>query len=347
MTTQPNDVGRPSGRRLPTMRDLAAHVGVSRQLVSLVMRGAPGPSPATRERVLAAADELGYHANASARLLAQTRTHLVGALFNLRNPFESRVVERLSVRAPERGFRVVLAPVTDEHGTERLIGEMLEQRIEALVGFITASEMHVVDRVVGMIPVVVLGERAQDDRFDNVHIDDAVAMRLAVDHLVAFGHRDIAYLGGADGAVARDRDRGYREAMASTGLAERIDVVGGTGWGEEDGARAARELLSRERLPTAIVCCSDTSALGVLAVFWKAGVRVPEDISVIGFDDSYVAALSYNALTSIRQDVDSTVAETVESMIERIADPSALPRSVLTAPVLTQRSSTGPARSDP
>jgi DNA-binding LacI/PurR family transcriptional regulator len=139
VTMQPNGVTPAPGRRLPTMRDLAAHVGVSRQLVSLVMRGAPGPSPETRERVLAAADELGYHANASARLLAQSRTHLVGALFNMRNPFESRVVERLSVRAPERGFRIVLAPKTDELGTGRRIVELLEQRIEALVGFVTAA----------------------------------------------------------------------------------------------------------------------------------------------------------------------------------------------------------------
>jgi DNA-binding LacI/PurR family transcriptional regulator len=195
------------------------------------------------------------------------------------------------------------------------------------------------------MPVLVLGERALDERFDNVHIDDATAMRLAVGHLVALGHRAIAYLGGSDGAVARDRESGYRVAMAAVGLTERIDVVGGTGWGEDDGALAARGLLARARLPTAVVCSSDTSAMGVLAVFWQAGVRVPEDVSVIGFDDSYVASLSYTALTSIRQDVDITVAETVEAIIARIADPSAPPRSVLTAPVLIERSSTAPVRS--
>lgn len=327
-------------RRLPTMRDVADHVGVSRQLVSLVMRGAPGPSSAARERILAAAAELGYHANASARLLRQNRTHLVGALFSLRNPFEAMAVERLFVRAPERGYGVVLGPVTHEFGLAETVGKMLEQRIEALVGFVPQPESAAVARIVAMMPVVVLGQRAADERFDNVHIDEAEAMRLAVQHLVELGHTDIVYVTGGESVVGRDRENAFRAAVAMAGVPAR--VVGG-GWGEEDGATAARALLAGDAMPTAVICCGDTVAAGVVAVFAHAGVRVPQDVSVVGFDDSYLAGLSYNALTSIRQDVEVTVEETVRAMIDRIEDPDVTPRTVLTPPTLIVRDSTGPA----
>ncbi|NQX28888.1 LacI family DNA-binding transcriptional regulator [Microbacteriaceae bacterium VKM Ac-2854] len=323
------------------MRDVAEHVGVSRQLVSLVLRGAPGPSSAARERILAAAAELGYHANLSARLLRQNRTHLVGALFNLRNPFEAKVVERLFVRAPESGFGVVLGPVTRERGVAELMGKMLEQRIEALVGFVPQPQSEAVADIVRMMPVVVLGQRAADERFDNVHIDELEAMRLAVEHLLGLGHRDIVYLGGGDDSVVgRDREHAFRAAMGD----RPARVIGG-GWGEEDGAAAARELIAAGPLPTAVVCCSDTTAVGALAVFAHAGIRVPQDVSVVGFDDSYLARLSYNALTSIRQDVEATVEETVRAVIARITDAEVAPRTVLTPPTLIVRASTGPAAS--
>lgn len=122
--------GRPA--RMPTMRDVAERAGVSRQLVSLILRGASGPSEASRAHVLAVAGQLGFRPNASARLLRQDRTRLIGMLFTALNSFEVRVVERLLERAAEHGFGVVLGPVTARRDTEVVIRQLLEQRVEAL-----------------------------------------------------------------------------------------------------------------------------------------------------------------------------------------------------------------------
>lgn len=324
------------------MRDLADYVGVSRQLVSLIVRGEPGPSADSRDRVLAAAEELGFHANASARLLRQQRTRLIGVPFNLRNPFETKVVDRLFTQAPDHGFGVVLGPITREGSTERLLAELLEQRIEALVGFIPDPGSVTITNVIRRMPVVMLGEQPPSDDFDSIHIDDAAALRLAVEHLVSLGHSDIAYADGDDSRVGRDRQQAYRSAMRQAGLGSFESVVGG-GWGEEFGASAARSLLTRTRGPSAVVCCSDSSAAGLLAVLVREGVRVPEDMSIIGFDDSYVARLSYHDLTSIRQDVDATVGLTVARVLARIGEHESAPRSILTSPQLIVRGSTGPA----
>ncbi|NQX13790.1 LacI family DNA-binding transcriptional regulator [Microbacteriaceae bacterium VKM Ac-2855] len=327
------------------MRDVAAHVGVSRQLVSLVLRGAPGPSAGTRERVLASAAEIGYHANASARLLRQGRTQLLGVVFHLGSAFESAVAERLVARAAELGFGTVLGPITPDRPVAAVLADLIGQRVEGLAFFVPSEGIAPAQDAAGIVPVAVLGAAVDDDRFDNVHVDDRAGLGLAIDHLVAFGHRRIAYVHGGDNLPGRGRLAAYEAAMRSAGLGDEIDIVG-DGFDEEHGASAARELLARTRLPTAIVCSGDQGAAGVLAVFARAGVRVPEDVSVIGFDDSAIAALSYHRLTSVRQDAAATAEEAIAALLGRLDSAETLPRTVRTPAQLVVRSSTGPARTD-
>lgn len=329
-------------RRLPTMTDVADQVGVSRQLVSLVMRGAPGPSRETRDRVLAAAAELGYRTNASARLLRQKRTNLLGALFLMRNPYESRLVEEFFVRARRRGLGVVLGPVTNEHGAADLIEGLLEQRVEGLVGFVPSEIFPEVEKLVAAVPVVWLGGPAAG--YDNVHIDDVQGMELAIAHLRALGHRRIAHLSGSDGPAGGERLRAYEQAMTGAGLQAEIRVLGG-GFDEEAGAGVARDLLRGEHaeMPTAIVCASDLSASGLISVLRQSGIAVPGRVSVVGWDDSYVAGLSYLDLTSVRQEITATAEAALDLVTRRLDDPSASVRTVLTPARLIERSSTGPA----
>lgn len=331
-----------SPTRLPTMRDIADHLGVSRQLVSLVMRGAPGPSEQSRERILDAARDLGYRPNTSARLLRQNRTRLIGVLFELRHPFEVRFVERLLVRAADEGFSLVLGPVTSEHGIDAAVASLVAQRVEAIVAFNPDPASSGLDAALDLVPVVWLGERSVEPRADNVSVDERTGLRLAVEHLAGLGHREISYVGGQAGVVGPDRVAAYRAAMAGVGLDERIDVLDGD-FTEEGGATAARRVLARPRRPTALICGGDLSAIGALAVFSHAGLSVPGDISVVGFDDSYVAALSYNELTSVRQDVEATVEATLAIVLARVADRTTAPRAVLTPTVLVERASSGPA----
>lgn len=328
-------------RRLPTMRDIADHVGVSRQLVSLVLRESPGPSADSRARILAAANELGYRPNASARLLRQRRTHLLGVMFDLRNPFEVRFVERLVARAATEGFSVVLGAHTPDRTTDIVVSELIAQRVEALVAFNPDPGSPSLHDALDRLPVVWLGEKAPTLRVDNVRVDESTGLHLAVGHLVGLGHRKIAYLGGQGGLVGRDRAAAYLGAMVDAGLTDDAEVIE-CDFTEEGGAAAARAIVVRESRPTAVISCGDVNAAGVLAVFARSGIRVPEDISVIGFDDSYVASLSYHQLTSVRQDVDATVQATMSTVLERLSDTPGAPGEVLTPTTLMTRASTGP-----
>ena len=330
---------------MPTMSDVAARAGVSRQLVSLVFRGASGPSETSRKLVLATAAELDFRPNASARLLRQNRTHLIGVLFSALNSFEGRVVERLLERAADEGFGVVLGPVTELRSTEVVISQLLEHRVEALACYNPDPGSPALRRALDLMPVVWLGERTKEPRADVVRTDDDTGLMLLVKHLVAQGHRDIVYAGGLGGAVGEDREATYRTAMSAHGLADRIDVVE-VAFGEEDGATAARNLLARDRFPTAVIGCSDHCAAGLLAALRRAGVDVPGTISVTGYDDSDIASLSYNDLTAIRQDVDLTVDATLSAIKRRLADPGAQPCDVATQATLVVRSTTGPAREE-
>lgn len=328
--------------RQPTMRDVAARAGVSRQTVSLVMRAEPGPSESSRAKVLQAARELHYRTNASARLLRQRRSGLIGMIFASTNTFELRVVERLLERAAAEGFDVVLAPVTEQRSTEVVVSQLLEQRIEALACYNPDPESPALQAAIAELPVVWLGERAPDPRVDAVRTDDDAGLVLLVEHLVSLGHRRIAYAGGLPGAVGRDRANTYRAAMRHAGLTEEIDLIE-VGFGEEDGAAAARILLARPEKPTAVIGCSDHCGAGLVATLSRAGVHVPGDISVTGYDDSDIAAYSFNDLTAIRQDVELTVEAILAAIAKRLDDPGAEPRDVATTATLTVRGSTGPA----
>ncbi|CAI9409593.1 LacI family DNA-binding transcriptional regulator [Aestuariimicrobium sp. T2.26MG-19.2B] len=324
---------------LPTMKDVADRAGVSRQTVSLVMRGQPGPSDHSRERVLAAAKQLGYHANASARLLRQRRTGLIGVLYTSHNAFELRVVDRLLERAAEQGHLVALGPVTEKRTTEVVVTQLLERRVEALACYNPDPGSAALRAAIELMPVVWLGERTTVPGVDVVRTDDENGLQLVVDHLVELGHTRITYAGGQPAGVGSDRAAAYRSAMAAAGLTDHIDVVE-VGFGEEDGAAAARVLLARSQRPTAVVTGSDQCAAGVLAVLARAGVSVPEDISVTGYDDSDVAARSYHQLTTVRQDVDLTVEAILDSITSRLDDPTRSPRDVATVATLQRRAST-------
>ncbi|MGO3885273.1 MAG: LacI family DNA-binding transcriptional regulator [Mycetocola sp.] len=340
MSTPPPSAG---SDRPATMLDVAARAGVSRQLVSMVMRGVAGPSEASRERVLAAAAELGFQVNTSARLLRQSRSRLIGVMFAARNSFESRLVERLVERAPRAGLGVVLSPSTATRDTNAVIAELRGHRVEALACYNPDPASEHLSRALGTMPVVWLGEPSPDPRASSVFSDDRHGLQLAVDHLVSLGHTAISYVGGRGQIVGPERAESYRLAMHRAGLADRITVIDAS-FDEESAATATRTLLASGDLPTAIIGCSDQAAIAIKTVLTAAGVRVPEDISVIGYDNSTVAALSFNALTSVHQDVETTVDEILATITEQLATPGTPPRRVATPATLVVRSSTGPAR---
>lgn len=326
------------------MADVARLAGVSRPLVSMVMRDKPGPSQESKDRILAAARELGYRPNASARLLRKNRTGLIGAIFWMGSPFQVRVVQQLFTKATELGYGIALGPTSADRPTESVVAQLIEERVEALVAFNLDPASPAFQEATRRIPTVLLGEWDDSRSSDNVHVDEDEGLRLVVEHLTSLGHRDIAYVGGEGGKLGRDRAKSYERAMHAAGLADRIDVIA-TGFFEEDGAAAAHEYLRRDRRPTALVCGGDLTAVGLLAVLVRAGVSVPEDVSIVGFDDSYIAGLSYNQLTTVHQDVDETVDATLAAILARLEDFDRPASVIATSATLVVRATTGPAPS--
>jgi len=335
--------GPASPAPLPTMKDIAEHLGVSRPLVSMVLRNVPGPSAQSRDRILAAAKELGFRPNASARLLRQSRTRMLGVAFLLENPFQVRVVERMFVKAAERGFALALGPVTEERPIDAVVSELIEERVEALIAFNPDLGSAALTEALRLMPVTWMGEWTDEPGVDNIHVNEIDGLRRAVEHLVDLGHRDIAYVGGPGGAVGHSRAEAYRAAMASAGLKKHAEIIS-TGFSEEDGAAAARILIGREHRPTAVICCGDQCAVGLLAVLSHSNIAVPGELSVIGFDDSFLASLSYHQLTSVRQDVDATVDAALDSVIDRVEGDHGARRVIATDAALIVRATTGPAR---
>ncbi|WP_129660504.1 LacI family DNA-binding transcriptional regulator [Rothia halotolerans] len=338
-------VGGASRTGRPTMKSIADRVGVSRQLVSIVLRELPGASDQTRRSVLAAARELGYHPDASARALRGKRTRRIGVVFTMRQPFEVDLVENLFESARERGFSLVLAPITPRRGQEAVMAELLEQRVE---GVIVLAAEHGGAEIRGLpdgVPALMLGGPRSDSSPDDFRVDDGIGTRLVIEHLVGLGHSRIAYVTGGDGPNGETRRAAYEEAMASHGLTGSIDVVPGR-YTEEGGAEATLRILSRERLPTAVVGGNDRIAMGVLGTLIRHGLRVPADVSVAGFDDASLARLPYVQLTTVGYDPARLADLAMAGMIRRIEEPNAVPVRHREAPHFVLRSSTAGPRAE-
>jgi DNA-binding LacI/PurR family transcriptional regulator len=325
--------------RLPTMGDVAAMVGMSRQSVSLVFRNAPGPSPETREKVLKAADVLGYRPDMAARMLRRRDSQHIGVLITVSHAFEQDLIDSMYAVADEMGYVLMLAAITPVRDEAQAVGEMLGYRPGALIlvgANVTQDSMHQLTR---QIPVVQVGAGDAGAGADSVSTDGAAGIAEAVQHLLALGHRSIAYVDGGTMPGAADRKAGYLDTMAAAGAIPGPILRGD--YSEESGADAARRLLAENRLPTAVVASNDQMAAGLMTTLMRAGVSIPEDISVTGYDDSRVAQLSYIDLTTVRQDSTELAKVSLTTAIARMADTHRQAQNYVLTPRLVVRSSTG------
>jgi DNA-binding LacI/PurR family transcriptional regulator len=326
------------------MADVAAEAGVSRALVSIVMRSAPGASGATRERVLAAAERLGYRPDTRARLLRSARSRLLGVVFALEGAFHGELVEALYPAAAEAGFGVALSARGGRRAEAEAIDDLLDLGVEALL--VLAPETGEAHLLALPVPAVSVLEPSRSPQLASVAGDEAAGMRLAVEHLRSLGHRRIAHITGGGAVGARARREAYAALLEHDGAA-RLALEGGPT--EEHGMKAAEGLaamladpVQRASRPTAVVAFNDVLAVGLLHGLREQGVRVPDDLSVVGYDDSRLAALAHVSLTSVRQDPDALAAAAVRAAGEALEGRH---EQVLVPPSLTVRSSTVAPRS--
>ncbi|MER5866811.1 LacI family DNA-binding transcriptional regulator [Kitasatospora sp. NPDC002040] len=331
----------------PTLEEVAALAGVGRGTVSRVVNGSPRVSEKAREAVNAAIAELGYVPNRAARTLVTSRTDSIALvvpeaetrLFS--EPYFSDIISGVSAELAETDMQLLLILVRNQRERERLSAYLTAQRVDGVL----LVSVHQDDPLPSLlesleIPSVLAGRRGDLEPLSYVHADNAGGARMAVRHLLRRGCRQVATITGPlDMEGARARLAGYRQALEEAGMPYLEDLVGPADFTEEGGKLAMRELLERRPAVDAVFCASDVMAAGAMQVLRAAGRRVPDDVAVIGFDDSIVARHTEPAMTSVRQPIEEMGRTMARLLLEEIAEQGRARRQVVLATELVVRDS--------
>ncbi|MHB9857700.1 LacI family DNA-binding transcriptional regulator [Streptomyces sp. YIM S03343] len=342
--------------RPPTIRDVADRAGVSKSLVSLVLRGSGQVRAEKREAVLRAVRELGYRPNAAARTLSEQRTlpqpsgpvqaggtPMIGVLLNdLRNPWFVELLDGLNSLLHDNGLHMLLADARlNRRIGHDLTGPFLDLRADGLVVVGTLPDPAALGAVAERIPVVVAGAREPaPPGVDTVAGDDEHGARLVTEHLIGLGHRRIAHIAGY-GAVGELRRRSFEATMRAHGLAagaqaEPSDMT------EEGGYRATVRLLSRPDRPTALFAVNDIAGVGALSAAEELGLRVPYDVSVAGYDNTSISRLRHVWLTTVDAAGHEVGRRAARCLLDRLEAPGGAGQVRLAVPTLEIRGTTAP-----
>lgn len=330
--------------RPPAMSDVAAVAGVSHQTVSRVLNGHPSVRPETRERVLEAIAALGYRRNTAARALVTRRTGTIGVVTSgsaLFGPTSTLIAVEEAAR--DAGYFVSVATIGRWSGEamRQVLEHFMSQGVEGVVVVAAHDDaIEAVQQFDAPVPVVMVGPKDLPGDLHAVAVDQYAGARLAARHLLDLGHTDVMHLAGpADWLDARARARGWQDELALAGHLAGEPVQGD--WSAGCGYEVGTSLLAGE-LPTAVFAANDQLALGLLRAFAEAGVRVPDDVSVVGFDDVDGSAHFYPPLTTVRQEFRELGTRCLSMLLAAIGGEEVT--TVLVEPRLVVRASSGPPR---
>ncbi|WP_432483241.1 LacI family DNA-binding transcriptional regulator [Kineococcus esterisolvens] len=328
-----------------TLADVAREAGVSRALVSIVMRGVPGASPQNREHVLRVAAELDYQPDQRARLLGSGRSRTLGVVFGLREPFHGDLVEALYSAVSATDWRLSLQPRMERRPEAVAVRELLAERVEAVVLVGSLMDRGALSELAERVPVVLLARSLPPDGqvqgVGTVRTDDEAGIELALHHLLDLGHRHIAYVHGQRAPGAAERRRAYRKVLTAAGLPVDLVAGGTTSTSGEKAAVALTERCGAER-PTAVLAFNDVCAAGLLASLRAHDVTVPDKLSVVGFDDSAIASLETVSLTTVGQDVHLLAAEAVAQATQRVEQEINPANAVIAPQLIVRRTTSAP-----
>jgi len=339
----------PANTARPTIRDVAERAGVSKSLVSLVLRGSPNVSADRRAAVDRAIAELGYRPNAAARTLREGRSRAIGVLLNdVRHPWFIDLLDGLISVLEAEGRHVVLSGGgrLNRRTDDSVLRGFLELEADGFILAGTQANSPVITEIASSVPTVTVGWRDIDlPRVDAVANDDLIGATLATRHLIELGHRRIAHISGrvsgTSNLVGRLRRQGYEDAMRAHGLTRHIRVETGD-FTEEGGYRATVRLLSSGQPPTAIFAVDDLTCLGAQSAASEMNVDVPGRLSLVGYDNTYLVRLRSIWLTSVDSAGFEAGRLAARTLLARVADPARPAETHLLAPVLQVRGSTAP-----
>lgn len=328
--------------RARTVKEIAAAANVSVATVSRALQRPEIVSETTRQHIHDVVKRLGYTPNALARNLRTARTRLIVALLpDIANPFFSEVIRGIEQVAHESGYSVLLGETQSSLVREQAYADMVAAR--QADGIITMSHRVPAIPIQGRPPVVNACEYVKDSQISSVYVDNVAAAGIAVDYLAMLGHRDIAFIGGPSSSpICVDREQGYRLALQRADVPVNAALMAVGDFSIEAGERAIELLLSQGQSFSAVFCANDEMAIGALRALSSHGLRVPEDVSVVGFDDIRFARYTTPALTTIAQPKNTLGREAMAMLIELLNDPAVPPRKRVLSADLVVRGSTAP-----
>lgn len=338
---------RSTSARLPTIFDVASLAGVGKTTVSDAIQGRGRMAPETRARVLAAAEQLGYRVHVGARNLIKQRTEVIGVVVgDLFDPFCAELTAHLELLAAQRGFRMLLTTAGSDLAAEaNAVTSLVEHRVAAIVVISFTGDQSALDAAGSHMPVICIGYEGPYGV--SIGIDDRRGGRLGTEHLLELGHRRIGYVSNSGMPQKTDRDRrdSYRRVLRRAGVSPDSELIMRLPASDKQERFARlRKLLSRPDRPTAAFAVSDITAIELMSCAGELGLRVPEDLSVVGFDDIMVAGMPMIALTTVAQPMAELAQRGIDAAIALIEDPRADIAVQRAEPRLIVRSSTAPPR---
>ncbi|MGC3939259.1 LacI family DNA-binding transcriptional regulator [Roseobacter sp. EG26] len=329
-----------------TSLEVAEKAGVSRSAVSRVFTPGASVSKGTAEKVRKAAAQLGYRPNVIARSLITGRSRIIGLVAAyLENQFYPEAIERLSKALQAEGYHVLVFMASNDHdATQSVIDELLDYQVDAIIAASVGLSNDLTKRCEGLgIPIVLFNRHQYDDRLTSVTSDNLAGGRKLADFLIAGGHTRIAHIAGwEDASTQIDREKGFVAGLAAAGM--KLFARGVGNFNFETAQAAAREMFATEDRPDAVFVANDHMAFAVMDVLrYELGLRIPQDVSVVGYDDVTLSHWPSYDLTTVRQPANRMVAATVEALLARLTEADDAPRRIaLDGPLIIRGSARKP-----
>ncbi len=334
-------------RNRPTIKDVAKRAGVSYQTVSRVINNSQRVSPETQARVNKAIKELGYRPSSIARSMVQGKTFTIGCISpNLTDFVFAKIIDAAQVEARDLGFFMLTVSAQNEEEAKALLEEMLRRRVDGLLILNPREDhryRHLQPFIKNRIPIVFVKDKAEDMPVSSVTCDGLKGGYQATKYLLSLGHTSIATITGLlNEEDARERLEGYRRTLSEAGIDERVALIRHGDWTEGSGQRAAKRLVESGASFTAIFAQNDRMAMGAIHTLTTAGLSVPGDVSVIGFDDAPFASFIHPPLTTLHQPMGKLGQKAAQLLAKAIQVPDSTPKSVQFTPQLIERHSCKP-----